>query len=87
MQQQQWAEAAQDLETVTRQAPTFVGAFRALGLAQVQLGRLDEAEATMRYAGQLSPDDPTLADDLTRIRALRDTEARLPAAGEDGESE
>lgn len=87
MQQQRWAEAAQDLETVTRQAPTFVGAFRALGVAQIQLGRLDEAEATMLHAGQLSPDDPTVADELTRIRALRDSEARLPAAGEDGESE
>ncbi len=87
MQQQQWAEAVQDLETVTRQAPTFVGAFRALGLAQVQLGRLDEAEATMLHARQLSPDDPTVADELTRIRALRDADGPLQDVGEDGESE
>ncbi len=87
MQQQQWAEAAQDLETVTRQAPTFVGAFRALSLAQVQLGRLEEAETTMLHVKQLSPDDPTVADELTRIRALRDTEAPLPAVREDGEAD
>lgn len=87
MQQQQWAEAAQDLETVTRQAPTFVGAFRALGVAQVQLGRLEEAEATMLHARRLSPDDPTVADELTRIRASRDREGSLRDAGEDGKSE
>ncbi len=87
MQQRQWAEAAQDLETVTRQAPTFVGAFRALGLAQIQLGRLDEAEAMMLHAKQLSPDDPTVTDQLTRIRALRDTEGPFQDVGEEGESE
>jgi Flp pilus assembly protein TadD len=63
------------LERGTRQPAV---ARRNLGLALLELGRLDEAERHLDAARAAMPDDPTVAQGLARLRALR---ARAGAPG------
>ncbi len=71
---------ARTWERAVRRDPADVGAWLNLGWARFQLGRLDEAEAALREARRLQPDDAVLDYYLGLVLAER---AARSAAGGD----
>lgn len=71
MRAEQWAEAVAALTVVTRRDPEAAMAHRLLGVAQMQLGDLDAAEATLHRAVELDPMDPALNAALAELRRRR----------------
>jgi len=71
------AEAIEDLHVVLKQQPDDVGALDALGQAQLQLGRVEEAVSTSRRAAELAPRNPKVLIHYSRalLRANRKEEA------------
>jgi superkiller protein 3 len=71
MQLARWAEAAAALEVVTKRSPTRARVFQQLGVAYLNLGRLDDAENALRRAQQLAPRDQQTQAELDRLQAAR----------------
>lgn len=57
---QRWAESTARLERLTRQVPDHGDGWRALGVAQMNLGRLDDAQRSLAQAQRFKPGDPAL---------------------------
>ena len=55
-----WAESTAQLERLTRNVPDHGDGWRALGVAQMNLGRLDDAQRSLAQAQRFKPDDPAL---------------------------
>ncbi|MGQ0722192.1 MAG: tetratricopeptide repeat protein [Candidatus Eiseniibacteriota bacterium] len=53
---------------------------RNLGMALLELGRLDAAERELSEAQRLAPRDPAVVSALARLRSLRDAAASQPSA-------
>jgi tetratricopeptide (TPR) repeat protein len=68
----QWDRAAECFERVTEIQSNFAPAYRELGRVQEQQGKLTKALVNLRTAGRLIPDDPTIQQDIARVRQSRD---------------
>jgi len=76
--------AIQHFKEVLLLAPNFAWAHQNLALAHSALGELEPAEAALRKAAELAPDDPAVRFNLgyllLNLRKLPDAEAELRAA-------
>ena len=70
-QMEQWAEAVESLETVTRRAPSTAQAFYMLGVARLHLGQLPRAETALLRAQELAPQNPATEAALRQLRSKR----------------
>lgn len=70
---EQWAEAADALEIVTRRAPSTAQAFHLLGIARLKLGQLPQAETALLRADILAPENPAT---IAALRQVRSEQAR-----------
>ena len=68
----EWDEARRVLEIVTRQDPEQGHGFHLLGVAQLNLGHLEEAERALRRAKELLPSDAAIAEALRQLRRQRE---------------
>ncbi len=66
---EQWAEAAETLEIVTRRAPSTAQAFYLLGVARLNLGQLPQAETALLRAKALAPQNPATDAALRQVRS------------------
>lgn len=67
----QWNAAAEALAVLVRRDPDSAPAHRHLGVARMNLGDLDAAEAALLRAAELDPTDPALDHALRELRRRR----------------
>ncbi len=53
-----WEVAAGDLEVITKRSPSEARVFRQLGIAYLNLDRLQDADSALMRALELAPSDP-----------------------------
>lgn len=58
MRLERWDVAARDLEVITKRSPSEARVFRQLGIAYLNLDRLQDAESALMRALELAPSDP-----------------------------
>ncbi len=82
---QRWAESTARLERLTRQVPDHGDGWRALGVAQMNLGRLDDAQRSLAQAQRFKPDDPALEVALKLLAKFRReiADPSFPVRGKD----
>ncbi len=68
----EWDEARRVLQIVTRQDPEQGHGFHLLGVAQLNLGHLEEAERALRRAKEPLPSDAAIAEALRQLRRQRE---------------
>lgn len=68
---ERWEDAVQTLEKATAQLGDSPAAFYFLGVAHANVGNYDRAEAALRRAEQLAPDDPRVARAFELLKSLR----------------
>ena len=68
----EWDEARRVLQIVTRQDPNQGHGFHLLGVAQLNLGHLEEAERALRRAKELLPSDAAVDEALRQLRRKRE---------------
>jgi tetratricopeptide (TPR) repeat protein len=71
IQTQRWQEAADILLTLTRREPGAARAWALLGEAQMNLGKLDDADASIKRAAALAPTEPMVHEALRKLRLKR----------------
>ncbi len=64
---EQWEQAAEALEVVTRRAPATAQAFHMLGLARFNLGQLPQARTALLKARELAPQNPAIDAALRQV--------------------
>ncbi len=64
----EWNEAVEALMVVTGRDPDSVAALHLLGVAQMSLGRLEDAERALGRAADLAPDDQAVQAALRQVR-------------------
>ncbi len=71
MQLERWQEASDWLLAVTRREPGAARAWALLGEAQMNLGRLDDADVSLKRAAALAPTEPMVHEALRKLRLKR----------------
>ncbi len=66
-----WQEAADILLTLTRREPGAARAWALLGEAQMNLGKLDDADASLKRAAAIAPTEPMVHEALRKLRLKR----------------
>ena len=80
---QRWAESTARLGRLTRQVPDHGDAWRALGVAQMNLGRLGDAQLSLAQAQRFKPGDPALRVALKLLARFQREAADPSSSGTD----
>ena len=82
---ERWSDAAQSLRRATGLGLEKSAAFRGLALAEMMLGRFDDAERALQQAMRVNPGDPAIPSYVAKLDRMRTAGAAPVAAAPDRE--